>query len=142
MELTKKQAIEEHRKMWNWIANAIKNEEDLPAVVSCYDWISLIVKLKGHYLLNCKGQKYKGIRAYCFCCEYAYNAYNAYNCAYHGKYVCRYCPVIWSGSTGDCCDEYGEYTELVSLCGYSDENRRKAYILALKIANLPEREGV
>lgn len=24
MELTKKQAIEEHRKMWNWIAERIK----------------------------------------------------------------------------------------------------------------------
>ena len=48
MELTKKQAIEEHRKMWNWIADAIKNKEELTAVVSCYDWHSTIVKLKRH----------------------------------------------------------------------------------------------
>lgn len=140
MKLTKKQAIEEHRKMWNWIADAIKNKEDWSVVVeSCYDWSSLIMDLKRHYLLNYKCQKHKDIRTYCFCCEYAYNTSN---CAYYSKHSCRYCPVIWSGSTGDCCDEYGEYTELVSLHGYSDENRRKAYILALKIANLPEREGV
>ena len=133
MELTKKQAIEEHRKMWNWIADAIKNEEDLPAVVSRYNWISIIVKLKRHYLLNYKDQKYKDIYAHCFCCEYAYNT--SYD-------ICRYCPVIWSGSTGYCCGEYGEYIELTSLRGYSDENKEKAYKLALKIANLPEREGV
>ena len=137
MELTKKQAIEEHRKMWNWIAAAIKSKEDLPAVVSCYDWYSLlIVKLKRHYLLNYEGQKYKDIRAACFCCEYASND------TYYDNDICRYCPVIWSGSTGRCCDEYGEYEELASLHGYSDENKEKAYKLALKIANLPEREDM
>lgn len=138
MELTKKQAIKEHRKMWIWIAYAIKNKEDCPAVVSRYDWKSLIVDLKRHYLLNYKGRKYKDIRTYCFCCEYAYNTSND---TYYDNDICRYCPVIWSGSTGYCCDKYGEYTELASLHGYSDENRRKAYKLALKIANLPEREG-
>lgn len=136
MELTKKQAIEEHRKMWTWIADAIKNKEDYSAVVSRYGWQSLIADLKRHYLLNYKGQKYKDIHTYCFCCEYSDNARNDDN------NFCRYCPVIWSGSTGYCCGEYGEYIELISLNGYSDENRRKAYILALKIANLPEREGV
>ena len=131
MNLTKKQAIEEHRKMWNWIAAAIKSKEDLPAVVSCY-----IVKLKRHYLLNYEGQKYKDIHAYCFCCEYARND------TYYDNDICRYCPVIWSGSTGYCWDEYGEYEELVTLDGYSDENKEIAYELSLKIANLPEREGV
>lgn len=136
MELTKKQAIEEHRKMWNWIAAAIKSKEDCLAAVPRYDWNSLIVYLKRRYLLGYKGQKYKDIRACCFCCEYASND------TYYDNDICRYCPVIWSGSSGRCCDEYGEYEELASLHGYSDENRRKAYKLALKIANLPEREGV
>ena len=139
MELTKKQAIEEHRKMWNWIADAIKDKEDYLEVVSRYGWDSLIVKLKYHYLLNYKGQKYKDIRARCFCCEYADNTSNGVCC---GNDICRYCPVIWSGSTGRCCDEYGEYEEFTSLYEYSDENKEKAYKLALKIANLPEREGV
>lgn len=136
MGLTKKQAIEEHRKMWNWIADAIKNKEDYSAVVSRYDWQSIIVDLKRHYLLNYKGQKYKDIYTYCFCCEYADNVRNDDN------NFCRYCPVIWSGSTGYCCGKYAEYIELVSLHGHSDENKEKAYKLALKIANLPEREDV
>lgn len=139
MELTKKQAIEEHRKMWNWIADAIKNQEACSAVVSHYDWNSLIVYLKRNYLLIYKGQKYKDIRSHCFCCEYANNVRNN---TYYDNNFCSYCPVIWSGSTGGCCDEYGEYEELTSLYGYSDEIREKAYKLALKIANLPEREGV
>lgn len=139
MELTKKQAIEEHRKMWNWIADAIKNKEDCLAVVSRYNWDSLIAKLKYRYLLNYKGQKYKDIYTHCFCCEYADNVRNN---TYYDINFCRYCPVMWSGSTGYCCGKYGEYIELISLRGYSDENKEKAYILALKIANLPEREGV
>ena len=139
MELTKKQAIEEHRKMWNWIADAIKNKEDWSVVESCYDWDSLIAKLKYRYLLNYKDQKYKNIYADCFCCEYADNVINN---TYYDYNFCSYCPVMWSGSTGYCCGKYGEYIELISLRGYSDENRIKAYKLALKIANLPEREGV
>ena len=139
MELTKKQAIEEHRKMWSWIADAIKNKEDCPAVVSYYNWDSLISDLKHYYLLKYKNQKFEDIRASCFCCEYADIMSDD---TYYDNDICRYCPVIWSGSTGHCCDEYGEYRELVSLRGYSDENRRKAYKLALKIANLPEREGM
>ena len=136
MELTKKQAIEEHRKMWNWIADAIKNKEACSAVVSRYNWDSLIAKLTHRYLLNYTGQNYKDIYTHCFCCEYARND------TYYVNDICRYCPVIWSGSTGRCCDEYGEYEELTSLHGYSDENNEKAYKLALKIANLPERDGV
>lgn len=29
MKLTKKRAIEEHRKMWNWIAEQYENETDI-----------------------------------------------------------------------------------------------------------------
>lgn len=29
MQLTKKQAIEEHRKMWNWIADQYENNTDI-----------------------------------------------------------------------------------------------------------------
>ena len=133
MELTKKQAIEEHRKMWNWIADAIKNKEDWSVVESCYDWSSLITDLKRHYLLNYEGQKYKDIRSACFCCEYD---------SYYDDDHCRHCPVIWGSPTGCCCVEYGEYTELVTLDGYSDENKEIAYELALDIANLPESEDV
>ena len=137
MELTKKQAIEEHRKMWNWIADAIKSKEDCRIAVSHYDWGSLISDLKHYYLLKYKNQKFEDIRASCFCCEYADIMSDD---IYYD--ICHHCPIAWSSSTGHCYDKHGEYAELTLLGGYSDENRRKAYILSLKIANLPEREGM
>lgn len=129
MELTKKQAIEEHRKMWNWIAEQIKIKP-LKKLFSLpnYNWLSLISDLKYYYLYEVKKQVFDDLDNNCFCCEYARN--------------CRHCPIVWSGTNKKCFEKFGEYLELISLNGYSDENKEKAYKLALKIANLPEREGV
>lgn len=137
MELTKKQAIEEHRKMWNWIAERIKIHP-LKKLFSSpnYNWLSLISDLKYYYLYEVKKQVFDDLDNNCFCCEYANN--------------CRHCPrisftfflFVWSGTNKTCFEKFGEYLELISLNGYSDENKEKAYKLALKIANLPEREDV
>lgn len=129
MELTKKQAIKEHRKMWRWIAERIKNYP-LKKLFSLpnYNWLSLISDLKYYYLYEVKKQVFGDLDNNCFCCEYACN--------------CRHCPIVWSGTNKTCFEKFGEYLELISLNGYSDENKEKAYKLALKIANLPEREGV
>ena len=132
MVLTKKQTIEEHRKMWNWIAKRIKIYP-LKMLFSLpnYNWTSLISDLKYYYLYEVKKQVFDDLDNNCFCCEYAHNKSDS----------CRYCPIVWSGSDKKCCGMFGEYLELISLNGYSDENKEKAYKLALKIANLPEREG-
>lgn len=55
MELTKKQAIEEHRKMWTWIAERIKIRT-LKKLFSLpyYNWINLISDLKCYYLYDVK----------------------------------------------------------------------------------------
>ena len=129
MELTKKQAIEEHRKMWNWIAERIKIYP-LKKLFSLpnYNWLSLISDLKYYYLYEVKKQVFDDLDNDCFCCEYARN--------------CQHCPIVWSGTNKTCIGMFGEYLELISLNEYSDENKEKAYKLALKIANLPEREGV
>lgn len=140
MELTKKQAIEEHRKMWNWIAEQIKIKP-LKKLFSLpnYDWVALISDLKYHYLYYVKKQVFDGLDNNCFCCEYARNKSNY---AYYNTDICRHCPIVWSGSDKTCKGVFGEYRELILLNEYSDENNEKAYKLALKIANLPEREGV
>lgn len=140
MELTKKQAIEEHRKMWNWIAEQIKIQplKKLFSLLN-YNWIVLISDLKCCYLYDVKKQVFDGLDNNCFCCEYARNESDY---VYYDTDICRHCPIVWSGSDKTCCGVFGEYRELILLNGYSDENRRKAYKLALKIANLPEREGV
>ena len=129
MKLTKKQAIEEHRKMWNWIAERIKNYPLKKLfLLPNYNWLSLISDLKYYYLYEVKKQVFGDLDNDCFCCEYASN--------------CRHCLIVWSGTNKICFEKFGEYLELISLNGYSDENKEKAYKLALKIANLPEREGV
>ena len=140
MELTKKQAIEEHRKMWNWIAEQIKIKP-LKKLFSLpnYDWIVLISDLKCYYLYDVKKQVFDDLDNNCFCCEYARNKRDY---TYYDTDICRHCPIVWSGSDKTCFRVFEEYRELILLNVYSDENKEKAYKLALKIANLPEREGV
>ena len=130
MELTKKQAIEEHRKMWNWIAKQIKTQPlEERFSTPCYNWVNLISDLKRYYLYD-----FKEVENNCFCCEYAFNTSG------YDQRMCDFCPLVWSGI--GCCDASGEYLRLISLNGYSDENKENAYELALKIANLPEKKGV
>lgn len=75
MELTREQAIVEHRKMWRWLA---ENPE----------------KSKGDYVLDeliKKGINIKGMINQCFLCTYT------------GAH-CESCPLDW-GSATNCCDE-------------------------------------
>ena len=129
MKLTKKEAIENHRKMWNWIAVMLKSER-----YKAFDYMEhgkrygiTITCLKEAYInmIGLKGEIYCD----CFCCEYAFNS--------NLLRACDNCPVIWSY---DRCDEVGcEYGQLFFL-PYTPENLPKAVALALEIANLPERE--
>lgn len=89
MQLTKKQAIQEHRKMWNWIADQYEN--------SCNEHVedlkSMYIKLNG----------FNDIKDNCFCCEYD---------QYH-RGLCMSCPVIWGN---DICFVYGsEYDCIRSI---------------------------
>lgn len=70
MGLTKEQAIEEHRKMWRWIAIETQKRQ--------------IPVKKEEYL-----KKYfpdESIIKNCFCCEY------------DGFSECAYCPIYWNSS--------------------------------------------
>lgn len=55
MELTREEAISEHRKMWNWIADEIEKEKR-----DGIQW------LKNKYC----AQNNLELRSDCFCCEY------------------------------------------------------------------------
>lgn len=128
MNLTKKEAIESHRKMWNWIAVMLKSER-----YKAFDYTehgkrygTAIVFLKRVYInmIGLKGE----ILCDCFCCEYGCHQDNQ-SCA------CEPCPIIWQN--GKCINS--EYEQLTSL-PYAPENLPMAVELALKIANLPEKE--
>lgn len=111
MNLTKKQAVEEHRKMWNWITERFK-EEDRKSI-EC---------LKSEYLI--KFFKNEDIDNECFCCEYLNN--------FGDEQHCTMCPIIWLEEGGTCM--YNLYIEL------SDQNHPLVNAaIAERIANLPER---
>ena len=130
MKFTKEQAIAEHRKMWNWIADQLDNgaESDIYILKEqyCYD-------NNFHIMHNC------------FCC--------AYDAQFVQKYSCKRCPVLWgtegirsdfyceTGMDGDdyelsLDDEFGLWLIAQNL---SEEQRfKEAAEIARQIANLPE----
>lgn len=110
--MTKQQAIEEHRKMWNWIADntlelGVKVPKSLYFKANLYPAFDIPKNL-------------------CFCCEYAYEV------EYEGL-SCHICPIQWENDFCLCCGS--------AFFKWSNEmNYKKAAKLARKIANLPERE--
>lgn len=129
MKLTKKEAIENHRKMWNWIAVMLKSGRYKAFKYTEHGnkYGATISYLKRAYLsmIGLKGK----IFCDCFCCEYDLYQYPK------GNWNCSNCPLVWRN--GHC--EDGEYNEL-SRIPYTPENLPKAVELARRIANLPERE--
>ena len=77
--MTKQEAVANHRKMWNWIADQI--EERKQAIN--------IEELKRRYTQDVYG---KTISMDCFCCEYDDE---------HDGYSCSHCPVVWPNRTCD-----------------------------------------
>jgi hypothetical protein len=83
MTLTKQEAIENHRKMWNWIADELEKKRESNAGV--VDTISI----KMDYFLHNKISPNNIPSAYCYCCEYAK--------AKDGHCTDR-CPIDWGTS--------------------------------------------
>lgn len=110
MELTKQQAIESHRKMWNWIADEIERQQCLcciPLLKQCY----------------CHKNKLTLI-ADCFCCEY------------NNNYIeCPKCPLDWIETSHCCNNEKSLYYRILWT-----ESWQEQADLARQIANLPEKE--
>lgn len=125
MELTKKQAITEHKKMWNWIADFI---EQVCEVVR-------IDILKESY---CEKRKINLIHD-CFCCQYDHNK--------SGDYYepCKNCPIDWGSKTKEyMCQDIeieDDYKGLYWLCHEAKTWQEQA-ALARKIANLPKRTDI
>lgn len=113
MKLTKQQAIEGHRKMWNWIADRIERKKRRV-------YISDLKKI------YCRENNLL-LRHSCFCCEYSDDD----DCD------CEKCPVDWI-KTKHCNDGEKSLYKLV-LCAYTWRNQAE---LARQIANLPERVNV
>lgn len=113
MKLTKQQAIEGHRKMWNWIADEIESRKN----------VCVIHALKAFYC----NANHLFLRHNCFCCEYSIN----------GNYSCDKCPVDWI-KTKYCTDVEMSLYEAILFT----EQWKEQADLARQIANLPEKEDV
>ena len=140
--LTKEQAIAEHRKMWNWIADRLENHDDPGCDIHMY-------KMK--YIKE--NFPYNNIMHNCFCCQYAAQEVDKI----FGNF-CINCPLVWGTEAntdeffceqGNCDipietlslfdpDEgYGlwSYAQILTVNNCYDEAAK----VARQIANLPER---
>ena len=130
--LTKEQAIEEHRKMWNWIAD---KTFELQQCMTKDDYITqeLLIDIDSEILIQANSS--------CFCCLYASNVAKTVE-----KCKCKCCPIDWGKHTTDAymCESVdienlmvrGIYSEWVyALENYDYEECAR---LARQIANLPE----
>lgn len=114
MRLTKDEAIANHRKMWNWIA-----DETLKRRYKVWKW---------DYF---KALKITDMpRNWCYCCEYGLGDDN-----------CPDCPIEWGGEYGTCESKDNEEDRkgLFSLW-LLEPDYLTAAELAKKIAELPERK--
>lgn len=112
IRLTKQQAIEGHRKMWNWIVDEIERKKCL----------SDIFLLKQNYC--CKNNF--TLENYCFCCEYTKHSIK-----------CTRCPLDWI-ETSDCyVDTNSLYHKVLTSRSWKEQAD-----LARQIANLPERKDI
>lgn len=136
MGLTKEQAIEGHRKMWNWIAEQYRAGETVLEELGH----TCVVDLKYSYINRfCNEPIMNG----CFCCAYASEEFDR---TINGC-TCDFCPIDWGSEVKAfmCIDRYEEddeegiYNELQATSTYSHDYDRMAE-LAEEIANLPERE--
>lgn len=138
--LTKEEAIAEHRKMWNWIADRL--EEHHPG----YD----IYMYKREYMEE--NFPNNNIRHYCFCCQYAVQENDGDDLTNY----CISCPLVWGTEAdtddffceqGNCdipVEAFFDSDEEYGLWSYAQrltENHcyDEAAKFARQIANLPER---
>lgn len=110
--MTREEAIKNHRKMWNWIADQYENGSK-----------NDIIAVKRQYLETMNINPYPS--QLCFLCQFCIDNFSG----------CEMCPVIWKNF--ECSNsEYGRIYELTEKLFFS---RKKAAKIARIIANLPER---
>ena len=131
MGLTREQAITEHRKMWNWIADQL---EMYPCDDKCEVNIHLL-KAKYCKVNGFTNEKKGKPRHYCFCCQYAFLSCD-----------CRECPLYWGteNSTKDYfCENGMKYANtnkdvgLWSILYNVNLTYKEAAEIARQIADLP-----
>lgn len=131
MKLTKEQAVVEHRRMWNWIAQQYRAGEH-----------HNVEEMKRRYISGELGKSPDLICNHCFCCEYSIHT---------GKDsggLCANCPIKWPSDAEEyfCIDAHvlddgeGLYMEACSISIQQACDVGRLISLVEQIANLPEAE--
>lgn len=137
MELTKEQAITEHRKMWKWISRQIMKdwkEKCSIKTISNYKYIYIENNFENEYIHN-----------NCFCCEYVNSEH------YLNRCTCS-CPLYWNDENTETSCTGGYYSSINKIFRkyikyiiqdkyiICEEGARRLAKMAYKIAMLEERK--
>lgn len=121
----RKDAIENHRKLWNYISEETKKQQRCITKEEAF-------KHFGWPLT---------VHSYCWCCEYAYFIYSLQKDRKHHIH-CVYCPIEWGDY--EALEHHKECTDKTdfNVWAYAVErnNWLTAYKYAKRIAELPERK--
>ena len=119
MKLTREEAIANHRKMWNWIAD---ETERLERVVS-----------KSEYFQKHSISHNEAPHNGCYCC--------GFDLQFRSLPLCGACPINWgvNAEIKSCSDENSPYRKWV-IAKHFFNDWKSAAKLAREIANLPERK--
>ena len=125
MKLTFEEAIENHKKMWNWIADETLNRKK---TVTKSDYF------KENNIEECYN--------YCFCCQYATDNSDITQLGLEMK-NCMICPIDWCKIVGNydecqCFEHNTPYDWWIDACDLKEWKIAAKY--ARQIANLPLRQ--
>lgn len=126
--MTKSEAIENHRKMWNWIADQYEDEHGIHLMTD---------EMKNLYIKDNLGNNATVFNE-CFLCDYAFKE----SCSMSS--YCRYCPLEWPDKKeydGFFCEtKSNNRANWVQCLNFSyKEQFKDAARIARAIANLPEK---
>ena len=128
-ELTKQEAVENHRKMWNWIADeTLKRKRKVT---------------KAEYFCEMNVDEDCIPLFTCYCCEYGDQKSNFRRPASRCVSKCKHCPLDWKSEIDDlmCINKYkdGDFKGLFGKLDFETDYKKCAE-LAREIANLEERK--
>ena len=126
---TKTWVIEQHRKMWRWIAEQIKS--------GALEGTNKIWEYKKEYLKQYKRPNNLSVHSYCFCCMFArYEKSRVIKKSGEHHRACDFCPLELSG-----CIDYNELiTTEMGKINTTKEKKQHAIQLCERIAEAPERK--
>lgn len=124
MKLTFEEAIENHRKMWNWIADETEKRRELVNKSDYFEENDIIM-----------------CHLFCFCCQYAKDNSDATRLGVEIR-DCKICPIDWGVQVDDydkhqCIKHNTPYDWWVEANSFEEWKFAAKY--ARQIANLPVR---